>query len=125
VRGKPVDSPLPDAVDVSVRATRHEPGAIDLTLDGTVPPGSALIVSENYYPGWTAVVDGQSAPIARVDLSLIGIELPDGAQRVSLRFDSAPYRSGKLITLSALVLAIILVVGGSLLDRRPAPTPSL
>ncbi len=45
---------LPEALPVKARTTRFDPGAIDVELDQPAPAGSALIVSENYYPGWTA-----------------------------------------------------------------------
>ncbi len=122
VTAQPVNSPLPAAIVTGVHFTRYEPGAIDLTLDAAAPAGSALVVSENFYPGWTATVDGKSTPTARADYSLIGLALPTGAKSVSLRFDSAPYHSGRLITLGALVLTLVLIVGGLVTDRRRTPS---
>ena len=49
---------------------------------------------------------------------MIGVELPAGAKRVSLHFDSGPYHTGKRVTLGALALALILTIGGWLSDRR-------
>lgn len=116
--GRPVNSPLPAPVSFGVRVTSFRPGAIDVTLDGSPSAGSALVVSENYYPGWSATVDGKPATIARADYTLIGVELPAGAKTVALRFDSAPYQTGKTITLGALALAILILVGGTIGDRR-------
>jgi uncharacterized membrane protein YfhO len=64
------------------------------------------MVSENYYPGWSATVDGKPATIGRADMTLIGVELPAGARNVSLRFASPPYETGKKVTLAALLLAL-------------------
>ena len=77
-----------------------------------------MIVSENYYPGWTATANGQPAKLGRVDVSLIGIELPEGTRTVELRFDSAPYHMGKTITLVALGLSVLWWLAGALMDRR-------
>ncbi len=123
VTARPVSDPLPEVLPVGVRVRRYDPGAIDLTLEGIVPQGSALVVSENFYPGWHAVVDGRDVGVGRVDFTLLGVELPAGAKTVSLRFRSAPYETGKTITQLALVLVVLLTVGGALLDRRRAPTP--
>ncbi|MEQ1692980.1 MAG: hypothetical protein ABMA00_16950, partial [Gemmatimonas sp.] len=120
VQSKPVNSPLPEPLANSVTFTRYEPGEIDVTIVGTVPAGSALIVSENFYPGWTAQVDGKPASAGRADFTLIGVELPSGAKHVTLRFDSAPYRTGKRISLGALALALTLMIGGAFMDRRLA-----
>lgn len=97
---------LPDPSPIKVRTTRFDPGAIDMELDQPAPPGSALIVSENYYPGWSAQVDGKPAVIGRAQMTLIGVELPEGARSVSLRFASRPYERGRLITLGALLVAL-------------------
>lgn len=120
VRAQATDSPVPAAVTFDVVATQYQPGAIDLTINGKTPAGSALVVSENYYPGWTATVDGKPAVIGRADYTLIGVELPAGAKSVALRFDSAPYHMGKRITLVALALSTLLLVGGMMFDRKKA-----
>ena len=44
-----------------------------------------LVLSENYYPGWRATVDGQTAPIYRVDSALRGVIVPRGHSRVVLQ----------------------------------------
>jgi hypothetical protein len=108
---------LPPAPEVRARTTRFEPGAIDVELDQPAPPGSALIVSENYYPGWSATVDGKPATIGRADMTLIGVELPAGARKIELRFASEPYEKGKTITLVALLLAAVWWLGGALYGK--------
>ncbi len=120
VNAKPVDSPLPNPVTFGVKVTRYDPGAIDLTLEGAAPSGSALVVSENYYPGWRAEVDGKPAVIARANLTLIGVELPADAKNVTLRFNSEPYQTGKRLTQLALAVATLLLIGGWVMDRRAA-----
>ena len=108
--------PMP--LNLNVAVTKYDPGAISLTLDAPAPAGSALIVSENFYPGWTATVDGKPATAARAMYSLIGVPLPTGARQVELHFASASYQKGKLITLVALGLTLLLMVGGIAMDRR-------
>jgi uncharacterized membrane protein YfhO len=75
-------------------------------------------VSENFYPGWTATVDGKPVPAMRAMYSLIGVPLPTGARSIELRFASASYERGKMVTLVALGLALILLGAGVVLDRR-------
>lgn len=121
VESQPVNTPLPAPVPFGVKSTRYEPGAIDLELEGVAPAGSALVVSENFYPGWTATVDGKPTATSRVNFTLIGVDLPAGAKTVSLRFDSAPYQTGKLLTLLAVGGAVLWWIIGVLADRRRGP----
>jgi len=124
VAGAPVPSQLPDPLAIRVRFTRYTAGAIDLTLDAPAPAGSALVVSENYYPGWTATVDGKAAPIGRANLVLTGVELPAGARAVSLRFDSAPFRLGGRLSVAALLAALAWLAVGRWRDRRGDASPA-
>jgi Bacterial membrane protein YfhO len=110
----------PAPLDLPVTVTRYDPGAISLTLGAPAPAGSALIVSENFYPGWNATVDGKPVTASRAMYSLIGVPLPTGARSVELRFTSASFEKGKLITLIALALATVLFAGGVVTDRRVA-----
>jgi hypothetical protein len=114
---QPVPPTLPPPSDVKVSATRYDPGHISLTLDRPAPAGSALIVSENYYPGWRAWVDGKQVPTGRAQYVLIGVGLPTGARSIELRFRSAPYERGEAITLASLAVAALLLVGGALMTR--------
>ena len=109
---------LPEPLPITANVRRYEPGAVDIDLSAPAPQGSALVVSENYYPGWRATVDGKPARIGRADLSLIGVELPAGARSVSLEFTSPAYETGKTITWIAIVLGILMLAGGIWRDRR-------
>lgn len=122
VATKPVNTPMPEPLNITASVTTFEPGRIDVQLDAPAPEGSTLLVSENFYPGWTATVDGASAPIGRADFVLTGVQLPAGAREIQLRFDSAPYHQGKLITIVALAIAAIVLGAGAAYDRRRAMT---
>ena len=112
----PTQQPAPSDVRASVRS--YAPGRITVDLDRPAPANAALVVSENFYPGWTATVDGRPAPIGRADFTLIGVTLPPGARRVELAFTSATYESGKLVTLVALGIAGLLTIAGVVAERR-------
>lgn len=97
-------------------------GAIDVTLDQPATTGQALVVSENYFPGWHATVDGKAAPLALTNYNLIGVALPQGAKTISLRFLDAAYEKGKVVTVVTLAFAVLAWVSGLVIDRRrPAP----
>lgn len=115
----------PPPSDVQARVTRYDAGRIDIQLDKPAPAGAALVVSENFYPGWSGTADGKSATVARANYNLIGVALPSGAREIQLQFQDAQYQTGKIITLIALALALAAVMVGVLLDRRrPAAIPA-
>lgn len=108
----------PTPITTRVAVTAWKPGLISLALDQPAPVGAALVVSENFYPGWTATVDGQPATAERVNLTYIGVALPAGARTVDLSFRSNTYEQGKMVTLVAIALSLVLLAGGVLVDRR-------
>lgn len=111
---------LPQPSGISTRTTGYKPGAFTVELATPAPAGSALVVSENYYPGWTAVVDGQPAKAERADLTLMAVALPEGARKVEFSFDSPPYHTGRGITLAMLGLSLALLVAGAVADHKRA-----
>jgi hypothetical protein len=108
----------PEPLAIRPTFTRYEPGRISLTLDGPAPAGSALVVSENFYPGWRATVNGRPAAVERADFSLMGVALPAGATSIDLVFASAPFETGKAVTLATATAALLLALVGAIADRR-------
>jgi hypothetical protein len=111
---------VPAAAQTHATATSYAPGAIDLTLDQPASAGQALIVSENYFPGWKATADGKPAAVERMDFNLIGVALPAGARSIQLRFTDAAYETGKWLTVAAGLVALIWWLAGLAADRRRA-----
>ena len=110
---------LPAPLAITTRVTRYDPGHIALELSAPAPAGSALVVSENYFPGWTATIDGRAAiPAIRTDYTFLGVPLPTGATKVSFDFRDPAYQRGKTVTLVASLLALAALGAGLLIDRR-------
>ena len=111
-------SKLPEPLAITTNVTSYEPGHVALTLSAPAPKGSALVVSENFYPGWQATVDGKPATVDRADLVLMGVPLPEGARQVELTFASETYARGKAVTLAALFLTLLAMGAGAALDAK-------
>jgi hypothetical protein len=109
---------LPEPLALGTSVTSYQPGKVDIALSAPAPAGSSLVVSENYYPGWLASIDGKPANIGRVDYTMIGVELPAGARNVSLRFTSPSYERGKVVTWIAILIGLVMLVVGLWRDRR-------
>ena len=109
---------LPAPLPLTASVRHYEPGRVQIDLSAPAPAGASLVVSENYYPGWTATVDGRPARIGRADFTLIGVELPPGARAVELNFTSASYARGKAITLFAIAVGLVMLAAGTWQERR-------
>ncbi len=70
-----------------------------------------LVLSENFYPGWQASVNGRPARIYEVDGALRGVVVNAGENRVTLRYAPRSVHVGAVLTLATfggVLLAFIL-----------------
>jgi hypothetical protein len=109
---------------VSAHVARYEPGRISIDLSAPAPDGAVLVVSENYYPGWGATAGAAPLQTSRANYNLIGVGLTTGTRHVDLSFTDPSYGRGTLMTLVALLLAIVGLIGGLVIDRRHAAAPT-
>ncbi len=67
-----------------------------------------LVLSEGYYPGWRASVDGREAPVVRVNVMMRGVALPAGEHEIEFRFRSRSIEVGAALSLAGLASLVAL-----------------
>ena len=78
-----------------------------------------LVISNNHYPGWTATVSGEPAPIYRANYVSMAVLVPAGRNEVELRFVTPGFRLGMLG--SGISLSVLLAIWIVARRRRPGP----
>jgi len=68
-----------------------------------------LVVSEAFYPGWEATVDGKTQPIYEVFGALRSVVLESGSHRVEMRYRPGVVALGASLSFSAIVLSLLLM----------------
>lgn len=68
-----------------------------------------LIVSETFYPGWEATVDGKPQPIYEVFGALRGVVLESGTHRVEMRYRPGVVALGAALSFSGIALSVLLI----------------
>ena len=119
--GATIDAGAPTALTPSTNSATvksYEPGHVSIDLAAPAMAGSVLVLSENFYPGWSATAGSTPLRLGRVNYNLIGIALPAGAQHVEVSFADPGYGLGKTITLAAVVVATVMLIVGLVADRR-------
>lgn len=102
-----------DAVSVggggvgSVSITDDYPGHLALTVAADTP--ALLVISEAYYPGWVATVNGQSAPVLEADAFLLAVPIPAGESKVELDYRPSLLAIGVLLSMITLLVCAGLV----------------
>jgi hypothetical protein len=85
-----------------------------IRIETNASTASVLILSELFYPGWEATVDGRPTPILATDFLLRGVVLPAGQHRVEMRYTAPDARKGLLIS----ALTVCVLVGLGFYSRR-------
>ncbi|MGH7821216.1 MAG: YfhO family protein, partial [Candidatus Binatia bacterium] len=89
-----VDLPADAAPSRDVRITQRS--HVRMRLEARLERPGLLVVSEGWYPGWEATVDGRKAPLLRANMMMRAVTLPAGEHVVELRFRSPAIRQGFL-----------------------------
>jgi hypothetical protein len=106
-------SPVPAAgTSESVRFRSYEPDR--MAMDVNAESAGLLVLSEMYYPGWIATVNGKAAKIYPVDGALRGIAVSGGANRIELEYAPSSFRAGAALSL----LTLFCVLAGWVYARR-------
>jgi hypothetical protein len=94
----------------------------DVELRASTPETSVLILSQTYYPGWKALVDGQRTDVFQVDLSLTGVRIPPGLHDVQFLFRPTSFQVGAVLSFASAIVLLGLAVWPST-TRRPLRGP--
>jgi hypothetical protein len=103
---RPQASPEPAPPGLA-RILSYRPDRLAIETDS--PAFRYLFLSEIFYPGWKAFIDGQPTRILRGNYLFRVLELPEGRHQVRLEFDPWTIKAGTGITLltAAMILAML------------------
>jgi len=97
----------PEQSDSRAQITRYSPNEVRIKADMKFP--GFLVLSDIYHPDWCAEVDGQPAKIFETDNLIRSVFLPAGRHEVRFVFRPVSFYWGCLVSVLALVLAVVLL----------------
>jgi len=87
----------------AVKVDRYQDQRIELSVNA--PKRSLLVLSDTYYPGWQAYIDGKKVNTYQTDLALRGIVVPEGSHKVVFQYQPRSFGVGLLVSLVSIFLA--------------------
>jgi hypothetical protein len=87
-----------------VRLVAYEPERV--TIEAYLEDPGYLVLTDAYYPGWRAILDGQPAEILRADYYFRAVLLAGGQHRLEFVYDPQSFKLG--VALSGLTLICLL-----------------
>lgn len=104
----------------AVGAERWTTGSVHVEV--RAERAAVLVVSQAWFPGWHATVDGHAAPVVRADGLVLGVPVPAGNHHVVLRYRAPGFTAG--VALSVLTVLGLLVSAVVVRRRRRISSPA-
>lgn len=107
---------LPSEARANVSATA-QPAATTLntrfenqriTIETEAPGRCIVVLSQTYYPGWKAYLDGKVTKLWRANYGFQAVEVPGGNHRLELRYEDRPFLLGLFLSSFACLFVIYL-----------------
>jgi len=96
----------------SVEVTSYEPERVEIVVESERP--GYVVLTDGWYPGWEAAVDGRPAAVMKADILFRAVEIEAGQHEVVFTYASPSLQLGGWISLAG-ILAAAGLAGGPLL----------
>ncbi len=100
-----------------VRMVQDRAGEV-VVKSSTEQPGF-LVLSDSYYPGWKAFLDGQEVPLLRADYALRSVQVGPGSHEIRFLYDPLSVKLGLAMSIVGLLLVLALLLPIDSLRRIP------
>lgn len=100
-----------------IELKNYLPNQLEFKTQSKTP--QLVVFSEIYYPkGWKMLLDGKEVPYIKANYLLRAVFVPAGNHEVRMVFEPEVIEKGKMISMSAFGIFLLLSVGGFLKFRR-------
>ena len=104
-----------------IELKNYQPNQLEFKTQSKI--SQLAVFSEIYYPkGWKMLLDGKEVPYIKANYLLRAVFVPAGNHEVRMVFEPEVIEKGKMISMSAFGIFLLLSVGGFLKFRRKNTT---
>ena len=82
--------------------------------------GGLLVLADNHYPGWSAMIDEQPVEMLRANYTMRAVKVPPGKHVVYFEFDPPILKLATYVSLASAAVIGLALVFVFLRDRRRA-----
>ena len=97
--------PFPEPTNSQINEAKiieYTPNKVTIETNSDAP--KLLFLSDNYYPGWIATIDGIETPILVADYTFRAVGVPAGSHKVIFLYDPLSFKVGLGISIFALII---------------------
>ena len=103
----------------NVTVALYQPERVRLAVDA--PTDGYVILTDSYYPGWQATIDGEPTTIVRANYLFRAVPVSVGSHEIEFVYRPQPFRVGAILSGLAIALVAALACSSSLALKRAAP----
>jgi hypothetical protein len=104
--GKAIDYP---AGRSDANVTKYDCNYIKINVDSEHP--GFLVLSDAYYPGWYAYVNGNRANILRANYAFRAVEVTRGKSVVEFKYEPRSLYLGCALTAASMIIVLVIILG--------------
>jgi uncharacterized membrane protein YfhO len=86
---------------------RYEPTKVVIEAESRGP--GWVVLTDTFFPGWRAAVDGRAAPIVRANYLFRAVAVADGHHTVTLEYVPTSFTLGATVTAATLAVMVVLL----------------
>jgi len=91
---------------------RYDPERVEITVESA--GDSVMVLTDQFFPGWKAWVDGKESEIFPVDLLFRGVLLEKGKHQVSFVYNPVKLKIGLIVSLMAWICVLVILSFGAM-----------
>ena len=110
------EAALAPATPGVARILRYEDERVDIETEAA--GRRLLVLTDAWFPGWTATIDGREVPILRADVAFRAVAVPPGRHLVAFEYRPVSVRAGASISALALAITTLALLSGLRRRRR-------
>jgi uncharacterized membrane protein YfhO len=115
-KGNRIHHPIADS---KVRIYDYKPTDIKMLVNSSQP--GFLVISDTYYPGWNAYINGTKREILRANYAFRAIKIDPGNQHVEFKYEPISFYLGSIISLISLLVFFKMIISKSQGLKRNLP----
>jgi hypothetical protein len=114
----PTDEPLPTVAPGHGNATSPSYSVNSVEVSVKTTSNCLLFISDAYFPGWEAFVDGAKSFLYRADYSFRAVQVPKGTHKIEFVYNPLSVTYGAYTSLSTALLVLFALGWAEMLRRK-------
>lgn len=105
-----------DKTDGTVKITRYKPSEVE--IKAKLKTDGIVVLTDVFYPGWSAYVDGQQTEIYRVNGLVRGVFIREGRHNIIFKYNPLSFNTGLVVSGLSLLVCLGLIAGDRIKENE-------